>query len=135
MKKGFTLVEILVVLVIIGILVALILPNALKAIDSGNVKSTAATLRNIDTAIKLCYSEKQNWDECNTIGALEPGGTTVDGYMDTIPAGPGGSIAAPVDPWGVAYAIVAVPAGAAYGFESNKATHFTAWPDLTSAIR
>lgn len=131
MKKGFTLVEILVVLVIIGILVALILPNALKAIDSGNVKATAATLRNIDTAIKVCYSEQLAWAPCSSVADLEPGGTTAQGYMDALPG-------AGVDPWGVAYTVVPVldpTTGAVIGEQSDKTTHFTAWPDLTTAIR
>ena len=36
-KRGFTLTEILIVLVVAGILLALILPNTLKAIERANV--------------------------------------------------------------------------------------------------
>ena len=56
MKKGFTLVELLVVLVVIGVIIALILPNAMKAIARAQDRECASNIRTIETAMELCYS-------------------------------------------------------------------------------
>ena len=60
-KQGFTLVEILVVMVVIGILIALIIPNALKAIEIANTKTCANNIRTIDSAIQLYYAQNRAW--------------------------------------------------------------------------
>lgn len=74
-KKGFTLTEILIVLVIAGILLALILPNSLRAIQRGNVVADDSNVQSCRTAIMLCYSENnRDWSQCNTMDALVDGG-------------------------------------------------------------
>lgn len=70
-KKGFTLVELLVVLVIIGILLALIIPNALRAVRQANTRNCASNIRTIDTAVQMFYTENQRtWP--GAIADLEP---------------------------------------------------------------
>lgn len=72
-KKGFTLVEILVVLVVIGTLVALLIPNAMKAIEVANVRSCANNIRTINSAISLCYADQSRiWTNCDTLAELCP---------------------------------------------------------------
>ncbi len=115
MKKGFTLVEMLIVLVVIGIILAVVLPNALRAIEQANVRDTAATLRSIDTAVNLCYSQTRTWASCDSLAELR--GATPP-YLE---AGPNNS------PFGVAYG---VQVGAGGGWESNKTAHFPNWPNL-----
>lgn len=114
MKKAFTLVEILIVLVVIGIILAVVLPNTLRAIQTANIRDTAATLRSIDTAINVCYAQTRTWASCDTI--LELTGATPP-YLDAVPTN---------SPFGVVYAIEA----SGGGFRSIKTTHFANWPAL-----
>jgi len=65
-NKGFTLTEILIVLVVAGILLALILPNTLKAIDRGNRTADASNVKTLQTAVFMCYTDKKNWDLCDS---------------------------------------------------------------------
>lgn len=73
-KKGFTLTEILIVLVIAGILLALILPNSLKAVARGNTVSGDSNVQSCSTAVLMCYADNnQNWtapNDCTDTGVL-----------------------------------------------------------------
>ena len=82
-KSGFTLTEILIVLVIAGILLALILPNSLKAIERGNVVSNTSNVQSCRTVVMVCYAENNhNWAACDTMDEL-----TTGGFLKAAPAG------------------------------------------------
>ncbi len=60
-RHGFTLVEVLVVMVVIGILVALIVPNALQAIRIANERSCQNNVRTLNSAIQLHFADTRTW--------------------------------------------------------------------------
>ena len=56
MKKfnaGFSLIEIMVVIVIIGLLVAIVAPNVLERADEARIQKVKADFKNLETALKL----------------------------------------------------------------------------------
>jgi prepilin-type N-terminal cleavage/methylation domain-containing protein len=101
-KKGFTLTEILIVLVVAGILLALILPNSLKAIERSNLTAHLNNLKTIKTAMFMCYTETKDWSACDTQDELVNGK-----YLDSWPSHPfGGTYTIEDDPDGTAGKVV-----------------------------
>lgn len=58
-NKGFTLVEIMIVVLIIGILLAIAVPNFVKARETSRGKTCVANLRQIESAKEQCGMELQ----------------------------------------------------------------------------
>ncbi|MEE9135759.1 MAG: type II secretion system major pseudopilin GspG, partial [Gammaproteobacteria bacterium] len=52
-QQGFTLIEIMVVVVILGILAALIAPNVIGRIDEARVTAAGTNIRTIESALQL----------------------------------------------------------------------------------
>ncbi len=76
-RDGFTLIELLVVIAIIGILAAIIVPNAFKAIEKAKISRIIADIKNIKTAGYLYYSDTGDWPKAGT-DSYDPG--TGDNY-------------------------------------------------------
>lgn len=56
-EKGFTLIELMVVVAIIAVLVSIAIPSFISATSSAKVKTCQANLRTIDGAIQVYYAE------------------------------------------------------------------------------
>jgi general secretion pathway protein G len=98
--RGFTLIELMVVLVIIGVLAALIVPNVLDRTDDARATAARTDVNNLMQALKLYRLDNQRYPSAEQgLDALvrKPTASPVPAnwrnYLDKLPA----------DPWGRPY--------------------------------
>jgi general secretion pathway protein G len=101
-QKGFTLLEVMVVLVIIGLLVAIVAPNVLDNQDKAMVQKARADLSSLEQALEMYRLDNFNYPTTEQgLDALvekptlapEPKNYRENGYIRRLPS----------DPWGNDY--------------------------------
>lgn len=71
-RKGFTLVELLIVIIIIGILAGAMLLVAGSSTDKAEATRIVSDLRTLKSAIMMAYSDKGTWPSSSTLDEVKP---------------------------------------------------------------
>ena len=100
-QDGFTLIEIMVVVIIIGILAAIVAPNVIGRVDDARITAAKSDIATIEGALKMyrldnfSYPQTQQGLEALIVAPNDPSikNWNPNGYIARLPK----------DPWGNAY--------------------------------
>lgn len=106
-RRGFTMVELMAVLIILGLLMAVVVQNFVGQVDKGRITTTKANLRLLHTAVNQFHMDTGRWPgEDEGLGVLIQQPTDVTnyqagGYLETTDL--------PKDGWGNDFVYVQYP--------------------------
>ncbi|MFP3978514.1 MULTISPECIES: type II secretion system major pseudopilin GspG [Marinobacter] len=117
-SRGFTLIEIMVVMVILGLLVAVVAPNIMGRSDQAKVTIAETQLKNLAGALDMYRLDNSHYPSTQQgldalvsrpSGSPEPKNWNPDGYMKSVPS----------DPWGNEFQYVSPGRDGAYDLYSK----------------
>ena len=99
-NQGFTLIEVMVVILIIGVLAALVVPKVMSRPDEARITAAKQDIATISQALNLYRLDNQRYPSTEqglaalvkkpTIGTVPPNWKS-EGYLDRVPKDPWGS--------------------------------------------
>ncbi len=104
-NKGFSLIEVMVVILIIGIMTAIIAPNILGQTDEARLKKAAIDIQQLESALEMYKlrnnvfpTTEQGLEALVTASSIDPipRNFPADGFIKRLPA----------DPWGNEYQLM-----------------------------
>lgn len=115
-QRGFTLIEIMIVVVILGVLGALVLPNIMGRPDQAKATAARTDIKSIATALEVYRLDNGHYPSTTQglqalvqrpNGLPQPRNWSVQGYLKALPQ----------DPWGTPYQYLNPGQRSTYGFE------------------
>ena len=83
-EKGFTLVELMVVIIILAVLTGIAIPSYMALRNRARVSATRSEIANIGTAIELYMADNESYPPASGDGSY-PDILETDGYMSDVP--------------------------------------------------
>ncbi|MFK7731891.1 MAG: type II secretion system major pseudopilin GspG [Pseudomonadales bacterium] len=114
-QKGFTLIEIMVVVVIMGVLIGLVAPNVLGRVDEARVTAAAADVSMLSQSLELYRLDNQSYPTTDQgLMALVQKPSSTPAAKSWNPQGYVSGKSLPKDPWGNDYQYLSPGADSAY---------------------
>ena len=73
-ERGFSLIELLVTIVILGLLAAIAIPSYMGHQKKGNDADAQSNARNLTSRIELCFATQESYTDCDTEAELPGSG-------------------------------------------------------------
>ena len=72
-QKGFTLLEIIIVIIIVGVLASLALPRFFSTVEFSRATEALSSLQTVRSAIERCYLQTSDYTKCTAMTDLDIG--------------------------------------------------------------